>query len=242
MEYYNPTDNSSKRYALIITIVVMVLLGLLASLISIDIALRARDSYAVEIEYAEEEVQEEEQPKRSVAEVEQPKVTNPHPTPKQAYEEVSRENTRNQTSGKESETTTVNPNQLFKPSVGTTADEEVTHGNRLAAEGDNESHKGEGTGFNSLGDAQADSGLSSRGVRAGYPRPKGNNAVGKVVIDVVVDSDGNVMSASFRQKGSTTSDPELIANAIKAARNTKFNPDPARMTQSGTITYKYSIK
>jgi tRNA pseudouridine55 synthase len=65
--------------------------------------------------------------------------------------------------------------------------------------------------------------------------------VGKVVIDVIVDSDGKVISASFRQQGSTTNDPELIANARRAALNTKFNPDPTRMTQSGTISYNYRV-
>lgn len=227
MEYYNPIDNSSKRYALIITIVVMALIAMLVSLITINIELRASESYAVEIEYAEEE---------EIVEPEPPKDSRP------AYQTESKENTRNQTSGKEAETKTINTKALFKPSVGTTIDEEVVDGNSLAEEGESESHKGEGTGLNSTGDAEFDGGIETRGVKSGYPRPKGNNAVGKVVVDVVIDSDGKVISASFRQKGSTTSDPELIANAIKAARGTKFNPDPNSMTQSGWITYKYSIK
>ena len=241
MEYYNPIDNSSKRYAAAVTLVVMALIAVLVNYISIEIELRNKDSYYVEIEYAEQEIEEAEEPEKSVAKVEQQNITNPQPKPTQAYEKETADNTRNQTSGQEEKMQTVNPNALFKPTAGTTPDEEVTAGNRLAPEGESESHKGEGTGLNTIGDVEVDGGLKGRGVIAGFPRPKGNNAVGKVVIDVIVDSDGKVISASFRQQGSTTSDPELIANAIKAARNTKFNPDPSRMTQSGTISYKYRV-
>lgn len=240
MEYYNPIDNSSKRYAAVVTLVVMAIVAFVVNLITIEIELRNGDDYYVEIEYAEEVV-EEETPEREVAKVEQQTVAQPKPNATQAYEKESTDNTRNQTSGQEEQMQTINPNALFKPTAGITPDEEVTSGNRLAPEGESESHKGEGTGLNTIGDVEIDGGLTSRGVVAGFPRPKGNNAVGKVVIDVVVDSDGKVISASFRQQGSTTSDPELIANAIKAARNTKFKPDPSRMTQSGTISYKYRV-
>lgn len=241
MEYYNPIDNSSKRYAAAVTLVVMALAAVVTSFITIELELRNRDDHYIEIEYTEEMVEEAEEPEKSVAKVEQQSVKTPQPKPTQAYETESTDNTRNQTSGNQEQTQTVNPNALFKPTAGTTPDEEVTAGNSLAPEGESESHKGEGTGLNVIGDVEIDGGLKGRGVVAGFPRPKGNNAVGKVVIDVIVDSDGKVISASFRQQGSTTNDPELIANARRAALNTKFNPDPTRMTQSGTISYIYRV-
>lgn len=243
MEYYNPIDHSSKRYAAVVTVVVLALISLGLSFVTFEIERRNADDYAVEIEYVEqEEIEEPEQKTPPTPRVEQTKINNPRPQPTQAYENESKDNTRMQTSGKTETTQTVNPNALFKPTKGTTPDQEVTEGNRLAPEGESESHKGEDEGLNVIGSADFDGGLTSRGVIAGYPIPKGNNATGKVVIAIVVDSDGKVISASFRQQGSTTSDPTLISNAISAAKRTKFKGDPTRMSQTGTITYNYKVK
>ena len=241
MEYYNPIDHSSKRYAAVITIVVMAIVALAVSYITIEIEPTDEAPIVVAIEYVEPEEVVENPPKPKPAPAEQPKIQNPKPQPTQAYENVAKDNTRNQTSGKEEKMQTVNQQALFKPTAGTTPDEEVVHGNRLAPEGDKESHKGEGTGLNVIGDVEFDGGLAGRGVVAGYPRPKGNNAVGRVVVSVGVDSDGNVVEAYIRAQGTTTSDTNLRANALSAARRTKFKPDPQRMTQSGTISYKYSV-
>ena len=195
----------------------------------------------VSIEYVEPEEVVENPPKPKPAPAERPKIENPKPQPTQANENVAKDNTRNQTSGNEEKMQTVNQQALFKPTAGTTPDEEVIHGNRLAPEGDAESHMGEGTGLKVIGDVEFDGGLKGRGVVAGYPRPKGNNAVGKVVVSVVVDSDGNVIEAYIRAEGTTTSDSNLRKNALNAARRTKFKPDATRMTQSGTISYKYTV-
>lgn len=241
MEYYNPIDYSSKRYAAVITVVVMAVVALAVSYITIEVEPTEEASMVVAIEYVEPEEVVENPPKPKPAPAELPKIENPKPQPTQAYENVAKDNTRNQTSGNEEKMQTVNQQALFKPTAGTTPDEEVVHGNRLAPEGDAESHKGEGTGLNVIGDVEFDGGLKGRGVVAGYPRPKGNNAVGKVVVSVVVDSDGNVIEAYIRAEGTTTSDSNLRKNALNAARRTKFKPDATRMTQSGTISYKYTV-
>ena len=241
MEYYNPIDHSSKRYAAVITVVVMALISLGVNFVTFEIERHNNDIYAVEIEYVEELVEEPEPKTPPTARAEQTKVTNPRPQPTQAYENESKDNTRTETSGKAESTQTINQNALFKATKGTTPDEEVTEGNQLAPESESEQHKGEGTGLNVIGDAHFDGGLQTRGAIAGYPKPKGNNATGTVKIAVVVDSDGKVISASFRQQGSTTSNPTLINNAISAAKLTKFNPDPSRMSQTGTITYNYRV-
>ena len=241
MEYYNPIDYSSKRYAAVITVVVMAVVALAVSYITIEVEPTEEAPMVVAIEYVEPEEVVENPPKPAPAPAERPKIENPKPQPTQAYENVAKDNTRNQTSGNEEKMQTVNQQALFKPTAGTTPDEEVVHGNRLAPEGDAESHKGEGTGLNVIGDVEFDGGLKGRGVVAGYPRPKGNNAVGKVVVSVVVDSDGNVIEAYIRAEGTTTSDSNLRKNALNAARRTKFKPDATRMTQSGTISYKYTV-
>lgn len=241
MEYYNPIDYSSKRYAAVITVVVMAVVALAVSYITIEVEPTEEAPMVVAIEYVEPEEVVENPPKPKPAPAERQKIENPKPQPTQAYENVAKDNTRNQTSGNEEKMQTVNQQALFKPTAGTTPDEEVVHGNRLAPEGDTESHKGEGTGLNVIGDVEFDGGLKGRGVVAGYPRPKGNNAVGKVVVSVVVDSDGNVIEAYIRAEGTTTSDSNLRKNALNAARRTKFKPDATRMTQSGTISYKYTV-
>lgn len=241
MEYYNPIDHSSKLYAAVITVVVMAVVSLLVSYITIEIKPTEQLSY-VEIEYVEEEIVAKEPPKPQPSAADMPKVENRRPQPTQAYENVAKDNTRNQTSGEEPKTQTVNQQAMFKPTAGTTTDEEVVHGNKLAPEGEEDSHKGEGTGLNVIGDVEFDGGLAGRGVVAGFQRPKGNNAVGKVIVSVVVDSEGNVVEAYIRAQGTTTSDTNLRNNALSAARKTKFKPDPTRMTQSGTISYKYTVK
>ena len=43
MEYYNPIDNSSKRYAAAVTLAVMVLVGVLISQLSIIVELRSAE-------------------------------------------------------------------------------------------------------------------------------------------------------------------------------------------------------
>ncbi|MBI5218892.1 MAG: energy transducer TonB [Bacteroidia bacterium] len=70
------------------------------------------------------------------------------------------------------------------------------------------------------------------------PVPEYNdNDQGKVVVEVIVDRDGNVKRVS-EGKGTTTSSQILIKAAKKAAMNAKFtkNPDAAE-EQKGSITY-----
>lgn len=243
MEYYNPIDNSSKWYAAIVTLIVMAIIAVVVSYISIEVEFRRAELYAVEIEYVEIEEQEPAEPTTKLkANTPETKVVNTNPQPKQAHEKPAPEESYNQTSGAQEQTQTLNPNALFKPAAGTTPDEDIPEGNRLAPEGDKEEHKGEGTGINVIGSAEFDGGLLQRGVISGFPRPKGNNAVGKVVVAVLVDSDGRVVSATIKAQGTTTNDPELCENAIQAAKRTKFKADKERMTQSGTITYNFKIK
>ncbi len=65
---------------------------------------------------------------------------------------------------------------------------------------------------------------------------------GIVVVDIVVDRNGKVISATPGGAGTTASDPSLWAAARKAAMETYFNMDAnAPVQQSGTITYKFSI-
>lgn len=62
---------------------------------------------------------------------------------------------------------------------------------------------------------------------------------GKVVINIEVNSRGQVTDASFNAKSSTTSNKCLVENAIYYAQQARFNEDGAKAEQPGTITYLF---
>ncbi len=75
------------------------------------------------------------------------------------------------------------------------------------------------------------------------PIPQDNSQLsGKVVVEIGVDRDGNVVQARGGVKGSTTLDQTLITKAENAARKAKFtkNPDAADI-QQGHITYNFGL-
>lgn len=86
--------------------------------------------------------------------------------------------------------------------------------------------------------------LDGRSIIGSLPRPSySSNNEGIVVIDIQVDQEGNVTSATFKVQGSTTSDSKLVAEAISAAKKARFNRDAnARFVQTGTITYTFKVR
>jgi TonB family protein len=64
---------------------------------------------------------------------------------------------------------------------------------------------------------------------------------GKVVVEVCVDTEGNVVSADYTQRGSTTSDSELRSKAISAAKQFRFAPSQSSK-ECGTITFNFQLK
>ena len=66
---------------------------------------------------------------------------------------------------------------------------------------------------------------------------------GKVVVGIKVDKYGNVVYAKYQQKGSTTTDAQLIRLAEDGAMKAKFSADAgADEEQFGTITFKFSVQ
>ena len=127
----------------------------------------------------------------------------------------ARSETSNQTEGAAEVTQTVNPPALFGPVVGTSS-EQVPVGNRLAPDGAEESHRGEGWGYNLQG------------------------TEGTVVVYVTIDSEGNVTNAEVDLSGTTTSDATLHRLAIEAALRAKFRPSSCT-EQGGRITYNFRL-
>ena len=84
--------------------------------------------------------------------------------------------------------------------------------------------------------------LSGRSLAGRLPLPEyKSQEQGKVVVDIVVDKDGNVTNATLA-KGSTTLDNTLVDAALKAARKAKFTPKPDSPVQRGTITYIFKVQ
>jgi TonB family protein len=66
---------------------------------------------------------------------------------------------------------------------------------------------------------------------------------GRVIIEIRVDQQGRVVGASFRSRGSTTTNTALVAAAEQAALKARFDVnEDAPVTQTGTITYNFRLQ
>lgn len=204
-------------------------------LVSYDVPIKEYSEPPFEIEFIEESVPEPPKPVRQ-----QSAPTDVRRDRAPAHVEKAKREQSVQTEGKAEKTQTVNPNALFKPITGNS--EEVATGNRLAPDGERESHKGEGSGYNLQGTDQLDAGLQGRGLREGLPKPSTHyNTAGRVVVYVTIDSNGNVLTAKVDLDGTTTSDETLRRLAVEAARKAKFKPSQ-RTEQGGRITYDFKLQ
>ena len=61
---------------------------------------------------------------------------------------------------------------------------------------------------------------------------------GTVVVKMCIDIKGNVKTAKFTQKGSTTFDRRLRNMALKAAKQAKFSKG-VNLEECGTITFNF---
>jgi hypothetical protein len=79
--------------------------------------------------------------------------------------------------------------------------------------------------------------LAGRNLKA-LPKPSNNfNQAGKVVVEILVNAGGNVISA--KQIGGTISDKQTIQLALDAAKKAKFTE--GEHDQIGTITYTFKF-
>ncbi len=93
----------------------------------------------------------------------------------------------------------------------------------------------------STGSGEIGGGLGGRGVLSKPKITDNSQKVGDVVMKVCVNSDGQVISAKFTQAGSTSSDPGLVATAVKAAKKYKFSKGSVDK-QCGTIKIKFRVR
>ena len=86
-------------------------------------------------------------------------------------------------------------------------------------------------------------GLAGRGIIGTMPKPSYDvQERGVVVVEVTVDSEGNVTNARAGVAGTTTSNATLRDAALRAARQTKFARNPNVVQQTGTITYNFVLR
>lgn len=145
-----------------------------------------------------------------------------------------------QVSGTDAQTQTINRRAMFQ-SNSDGVDEPEDLGNPYAQQGEENLAQGDGGGLNPIGNDQLDEGLRGRGLMGNLPVPSyPGNASGKIVIRVAVDQHGQVTSAAYEPKGSTSSDAALIAAAIEAAKRARFT-ESRSFAQGGTITYNFRL-
>lgn len=76
----------------------------------------------------------------------------------------------------------------------------------------------------------------------GLPRPSYSvQEEGKIVINITVDTKGNVILAEIG-RGTNIDNDTMRKSALDAAKKAKFNSITGQNNQSGTITYKYNLK
>ena len=145
-----------------------------------------------------------------------------------------------QVSGTDAQTQTINRRAMFQCNSDG-VDEPEDLGNPYAQQGEENLAQGDGGGLNPIGNDQLDEGLRGRGLVGNLPVPSyPGNASGKIVIRVAVDQHGQVTSAAYEPKGSTSSDAALIAAAIEAAKRARFT-ESRSFAQGGTITYNFRL-
>lgn len=124
----------------------------------------------------------------------------------------------------------INQNALFskgKVKKGNGGLQGISEGSGSGAGGNGE---GKGVSFN----------LGGRGAKELVPPSASNNTPGKIVVEIFVDKEGNVVRAKAGVKGTTISNSNLYRKCEQAARKCKFAADPnAPEEQRGTITYRF---
>lgn len=124
----------------------------------------------------------------------------------------------------------INQNALFskgKVKKGNGGSQGISEGSGSGAGGNGQ---GKGVSFN----------LGGRGAKELVPPSASNNTPGKIVVEIFVDKEGNVVRAKAGVKGTTISNSNLYRKCEQAARKCKFAADPnAPEEQRGTITYRF---
>jgi len=85
--------------------------------------------------------------------------------------------------------------------------------------------------------------LGGRGFKGAPPITGNMQESGKIVVDIIVDRQGNVVRVTPGGRGSTITNGELVRKAVEAARKAKFTPKAdAPEEQKGTLTFEFILE
>lgn len=85
--------------------------------------------------------------------------------------------------------------------------------------------------------------LGGRGFKGAPPIQGNMQESGKIVVDIIVDRQGNVIRVTPGGRGTTITNGDLIKKAMEAARNAKFTPKAdAPEEQKGTMTFEFILE
>jgi hypothetical protein len=102
---------------------------------------------------------------------------------------------------------------------------------------DSDNYKGGGSGSSGVAKLR---GLTGRSIMRIPSFEDDFNENAKVAIDIRVDAAGNVVSAQYQPRGTTTSNSDLIAIAIRKAKQVKFNAGSDE--SAGTLQFNFKLK
>lgn len=87
------------------------------------------------------------------------------------------------------------------------------------------------------------SGLSGRYIAKAYSYTDEFNENATIAVDIKVDQSGNVVSATYQPRGSTSSDSFFKTKAVEMVRKSKFNANPSGAEeQTGTVLVKFKVR
>lgn len=102
---------------------------------------------------------------------------------------------------------------------------------------DSDNYTGGGSGNSGVAKLR---GLSGRSIMRTPSFEDDFNENAKVAVDIKVDAAGDVVSAEYQPRGSTTSDPNLKAIALRKAKQVKFNSGSGE--SAGTLQFNFRLK
>jgi TonB family protein len=135
----------------------------------------------------------------------------------------------------------VDPNALYAPQ-NKSKGEEGKAGDKGARDGSEESSSFERRGESNVGDGISFN-LDGRSLRKPPRIEDQSQKSGKVVVEIIVNKEGRVISAKPGARGSTTLDKVLLKKAREAAYQTRFSPSNAAPDQQvGTMTFEFKLQ
>jgi hypothetical protein len=105
---------------------------------------------------------------------------------------------------------------------------------------DSKNYTGGGSGTSGM---RIKSGLAGRGIAYAYKYQDEFSENATIAVDVKIDPQGNVLSATYQLRGSTSSDSYFRTKAVEIVRKSKFTASPnGPDEQTGTVLVNFRVR